>query len=153
MPEYGVWIGITRRCTKPQVTNYVWYGARGISVCDRWRRSFPAFLADMGPRPSPAHQIDRIDNDGHYEPGNCRWATPKENGRNTSKTRLITIGGVTRPFAEWVELSGLSKSTIWTRLNTGWDARLAVTTTPIPRSDRYRGQPRAIEADRRRAGA
>lgn len=80
--EYGTWKAMKRRCTAIRSPDYKWYGARGISVCDRWKNSFPNFLADMGCRPSSKHSIDRIDNEGDYEPGNCKWSTAKEQARN-----------------------------------------------------------------------
>lgn len=80
--EYKTWTGMIQRCENPRASNYRYYGARGIKVCTRWRHSYPRFLADMGRRPSPRHSIDRIDVNGNYEPGNCRWATPKEQQAN-----------------------------------------------------------------------
>ena len=81
-PEYRAWRDMLSRCENPNTRYYELYGGRGISVCDRWRGSFEMFYADMGPRPSPRHSIDRIDNDGDYEPGNCRWATWTEQNAN-----------------------------------------------------------------------
>lgn len=97
--EYIVWRDMIRRCTTDKHNSYRWYGARGISVCTRWQTSFTDFLTDMGRRPSPAHSIDRINNDGNYEPGNCRWATAKEQRANQRKplTRVReAMGGLSR---------------------------------------------------------
>jgi hypothetical protein len=86
--EYQAWMNMKDRCgrsTRRGAHNYV---GRGIAVCDRWSGSFESFLADMGPKPSPVHSLDRIDNDKGYEPGNCRWATRDEQSRNTRRNTL-----------------------------------------------------------------
>ena len=87
-PEYKVWAAMIRRCENEKSRFFYRYGGRGISVCGRWKNSFSNFISDMGRRPSNKHQIDRINNDGNYEPGNCRWATPSENVRNSTNTKL-----------------------------------------------------------------
>jgi hypothetical protein len=89
-PEYITWLAMKQRCYDSKRHNYKHYGERGIIICERWLNSFENFYADMGPRPSPKHSIDRINNDGNYEPVNCRWATQKEqvnNTRNIKKRR------------------------------------------------------------------
>lgn len=82
LPEYPCWSAMRQRCHNWRNVDYHNYGGRGITVCDRWFESFDAFLEDMGPRPSPKHSIERMDNDGNYEPGNCKWATASEQNSN-----------------------------------------------------------------------
>jgi hypothetical protein len=81
-PEYTSYAHMKERCVNPHNNRFYLYGARGIRVCNRWLHSFPNFLADMGRRPSRTYTLDRIDNDGNYEPTNCRWATKSQQRRN-----------------------------------------------------------------------
>lgn len=89
-PEYRIWTSMIQRCINPNVRKYPNYGGRGIKVCDRWRYSYQNFLADIGRRPSSKFSIDRINNDGNYEPGNCHWATAKEQRANQRKRCVLT---------------------------------------------------------------
>lgn len=116
-PENTVWQGMIARCHRPDTPAFATYGGRGIEVCCRWRDSFENFLADMGERPSPKHTIDRIDNDGNYEPGNCRWATRVEQANNKSDNVCITRDGVTKTVAEWCRELGLKPFTVYSRLS------------------------------------
>jgi hypothetical protein len=134
--EYGVWQRMIQRCINPKNRRFDIYGGRGITVCDRWLASFAAFLADMGPRPSSKHSIDRIDNDGHYEPGNCRWATAHEQARNKRNNRLLTHDGKTLCLQGWAEQTKIHSATIATRLDMGWSIEEALTIPSTPRRRR-----------------
>lgn len=125
-PLYAIWARMIRRCENPREAHYACYGGRGIRVCERWRKNVAAFLEDMGPRPSPAHSLDRIDVNGHYEPGNCRWATMREQQRNRRSNRMLTFRGETRCIVEWAELAGISATMLSSRLNRGWDPERAL---------------------------
>ena len=119
-PEYRSWLSMIHRVTKPNDGRYNYYGGRGIRVCSRWIKSFENFYADMGKRPSQKHSIDRINNNGDYEPRNCRWATQKEQCRNMRTNRLIEHNGETRCVAEWAEIKSISYQALLNRLNRGW---------------------------------
>ncbi len=114
-PEYDVWHGMRWRCNNPKSEKYPQYGGRGIKVCARWE-NFRNFVEDMGPRPSLKHSIDRIDNNGNYEPGNCRWATSQEQGENKQNTVKLTIGGVTKALVAWCRETGASYHNVHWRL-------------------------------------
>lgn len=117
--EYRVWQKMLSRCTDTTNRRFKDYGGRGITVCTRWR-SFENFLEDMGQRPSMEHTIDRINNEGNYEPSNCRWATRKEQARNTRRTRLVTFDGVTKPLAQWAEDTSIPYDLFYNRWVMGW---------------------------------
>lgn len=117
-PLFQVWSNMVDRCTNPRCQPWPYYGGRGISVCERWMY-FWYFVADMGERPTPKHTLDRFpDNDGNYEPGNCRWATQKEQMRNRRNTLFVAIEGARYTVAELAEKSGLKPDTIVGRAKT-----------------------------------
>lgn len=130
-PEYAVWRSMKARCYNPKHMGYPHYGGRGIAVCSRWINSFANFIADMGKRPSPEHSIERTDNNGDYTPNNCRWATPKEQGRNQRSNHLIAFRGETHTISEWAEIAGINHKTLRTRINTRkWSIEKALTEPP-----------------------
>lgn len=117
-PEYRVWMKMRSRCNNPNVPAYPRYGGRGVRVCPQWD-DFSVFLADMGGKPSRWHSIDRIDNEKGYEPGNCRWATMKQQQRNRSSNRLVFYDGLTATVSEHCERIGLKATTVHMRLKKG----------------------------------
>jgi hypothetical protein len=123
-----------RRCNNPRHQKYPAYGGRGIRVCDRWG-SFRAFLADVGPRPGPGYTLERIRKNGHYTPGNVRWATQKEQQRNRRTNRTVTIDDRKMTVAEAAERFGVPYSRLIARLDLGWPPERAVS---APRSRRGR---------------
>ena len=120
-PTYNSWINMKARCNNPNTKDYVNYGARGISVCDRWAGSFENFLDDMGERPDGT-TIDRRDNNKGYNPENCRWATTKEQSINKRDSIFIELNGETRHLHEWCEMFNIAPGTAYARLIKGWDA-------------------------------
>ena len=131
-PEYAAWSQMHTRCYNPNTIGYAQYGGRGIVVCDRWH-SFESFLQDMGPKPSSKHSLDRWpDNDGNYQPGNCRWATLSQQARNKSNTWIVVFRGETLPLVEFCERMGLRAATVKQRIKKGWSVDLALTTPVLP---------------------
>lgn len=115
-PLYVAWNGMIRRCYNPKCSGYKNYGGRGIMVCKRWLKSLHDFCSDMGDRPGPEYSLDRINNDGNYEPGNVKWATKKEQSFNTRRTTLATIDGVTKPMIILAKELGLNPDTVRRRV-------------------------------------
>lgn len=130
-PEYLVWKTMRARCENPRDPGFPRYGGRGIKVCSRWS-DYAAFIADMGPRPSPRHSIDRIDNDRGYEPGNCRWATPAEQSRNTSRNIWVEIDGERLVLKDACARVGSDYHLARGRIKAGWDPLRAMTVPPEP---------------------
>lgn len=124
---FRIWSGMISRCEIPSATGYERYGAKGITVCERWRDSFEAFKEDVGECPSDEHSLDRKDNHLGYFKDNCRWATPKRQAYNSSRARLIEFNGVTANVSDWERASGL-KACIGYRLDHGWSVRDAILT-------------------------
>jgi len=122
---YNAWNSMQTRCTNPSAKYFERYGGRNITVCKRWG-TFKEFLADMGEKPK-GKSLDRIDNEGNYEPSNCRWATLQEQAGNQSTSRRYTFLGQTCCISEWARRSGVSRNVLLHRLNKGWPIEKAVT--------------------------
>ena len=118
-PEFEIWMGMHTRCYNAKRKEFKNYGGRGIVICNRWRESFENFLADMGHRPSPNHSIERYDNDGNYEPGNCKWATDTEQSNNRRTNVNVTINGVTKTASQWANEYGVQATTVLLRHRQG----------------------------------
>jgi hypothetical protein len=115
------------RCSNPNDHAYHNYGGRGIQVCERWN-DYAAFLADMGRKPHPKMQIDRIDNSKGYGPDNCEWAICKKNQNNKRSNRRVEFGGRVQTIAQWAEEIGINYRTLNNRINRGWTVERALTT-------------------------
>jgi hypothetical protein len=138
-PEYRAWVRMIQRCENSNGPEFPGYGGRGIRVCARWRDSFEAFREDMGPKPSAGHSLDRFpDQNGDYEPGNCRWATNKQQSRNTRSNRLLTFNGETHCLAEWAAVTGVNSMALRSRLRKGWAVERALTTPVKPYKPRQK---------------
>jgi len=145
LPEYRIWMNMRRRCSDPRNQGFYLYVNRA-TVCVEWEQSFEAFYRDVGSRPSPKHSLDRIDNNGNYEPGNVRWATPKQQARNTSKTRFLTAFGKTKALTEWAEELGIRPQSLKYRLKRGWDVETAVS-RPMSKTEPWIA---SLESNRKR---
>lgn len=128
------------RCSNPAADSYPRYGGRGIRVCDRWQ-SFTAFLSDMGSKPSPSHQIDRIDGDSGYEPTNCRWALPSTQARNRASTVMVTYMGEPMCLKDACLMAGHKYITIHSRMRRGMTFEQAITAPIHTRRRSKRLQP------------
>lgn len=128
--EYKVWQGMQQRCNNDNDHSYCNYGGRGITVCERWLHSFENFLSDMGFKPSSEHSIDRIDNNGNYEPGNCRWATKEEQANNRRNNVMCIYNGKEYTASQLAREYGININTFYSRLSAGMSVYEALN-TPI----------------------
>ncbi len=134
--EYRVWCGMKTRCLNSNDPNYVRYGDRGITICDRWIHSFENFLTDMGKAPSKKHSIERRANAGNYCSDNCYWGTKRDQANNTRSNVLLTFEHQTKTLAEWAREKELPYKCLHQRIKTGWSIKDALTTPPRPRLSR-----------------
>lgn len=135
-PTYETWCKMRRRCNDAKDDHFKFYGARGISVCEQWR-DFLTFLHDMGERPA-GMCLGRINNDGNYEPGNCRWETMRQQANNTRSNRRLELDGEIHTMAEWARKLGLTQGALNMRMKAGWDMRKTLTTPPMNNQFRFR---------------
>lgn len=153
------WNNMIRRCHDPQNNAYHNYGGRGITVCDRWRENFANFYADMGDPPTEKHSLERINNDLGYSPENCRWATPREQSRNTRTNHFLMWNGETKTIVDWSEDSriaalGIDNLLIANRLKLGWNVEESLTTPPtIGKLITFQGETLSMMDWSRRLGA
>ncbi len=126
-PIYKVWTAMKQRCSNPRSNEYYLYGARGITVCERWENSFENFRDDMGPRPV-GFSIERKNNDGNYEPSNCIWASRKTQQKNMRSNKVVCYFGEKMKLLDAFNRSQckLLYETVWTRVNRGWDVERAL---------------------------
>lgn len=129
-PEYAMWATMNSRCHNPKSISYKNYGGCGIRVCDEWigRGGFKRFISDIGHRPVGNYTIERLDNKGNYEPGNCVWATTKQQSRNTSRNRVLEFNGKKQCLADWALELGMSVPTLFNRIvYRKWPIEVALT--------------------------
>lgn len=134
MRIYRIWCNMNSRCYNKKVPNFMNYGGRGIAVCDEWRNDFASFLKwSMENGYKKDLLIDRINNDGNYEPSNCRWTTRQQQNLNRRNNRLVTIDGITKTFSQWADHFGISRSTTLCRVQAGKTDQEALT-TPVTKN-------------------
>lgn len=131
-PIYEAWHSMKGRCYTPTNSRFKHYGGRGIIVCERWKCSFINFLEDMGASYFDGAQMNRIDNNGNYEPSNCKWSDRFEQANNKTNNRRLISMGYNLTLAQWVRKTGLAANTISNRLRRGWSIERALTTAPLP---------------------
>lgn len=125
--EYRVWLNLKSRCLNRNNPDFKNYGAAGISVCRKWEKNFPAFLADMGKCPADKFSIDRINNAKGYYKSNCRWADYYDQANNMKNNIRVTVAGETRTVSQWAREFGLNPSAVYCRRRRGWPiARLFI---------------------------
>lgn len=163
-PEYGIWSSMKARCNNQRTDSYPLCGGRGIKICDRWQRGengltgFECFLADMGQRPSSKHSIERIDNNGNYEPGNCEWASKEKQDRNKRINHWVEYKGQRMILADAIRVSGLPAKLVDNRLRRGWELERALSVSALSYdSDRmimveFRGRKMNLKAAAKEAG-
>lgn len=150
--ERSVWNGMKKRCLDPANDSYKYYGGRGIKICSRWLKSFDDFYSDMGPRPSEKHSIDRINNNGNYEPGNCRWALPFDQNNNKSDNRIIEHDGKRLTAGQWERELGLWDGEVHYRLSLGWSEFKSLSIPSRPKESLGEIKERAKRFKRSRKG-
>ena len=126
--EYRSWVNMIGRCRNSKRPDFSYYGGRGIIVCKQWLTDFETFYADMGPKPSKSHSIERRDNNGSYSPENCYWGTKTQQARNTRSNRFLTFNGITKCLAEWEDKLNLPHGILRKRIKRGWPVERALTT-------------------------
>lgn len=146
-PEYRVWKHIKGRCLTTTDAAYKNYGGRGITICEEWKNDFMKFLNHMGCRPTPHHTIERINNNGNYEPTNCCWALRVDQCANQRKTRRFTAHNMTHTIPQWSKILNIHVQTLWSRINSGKSLNEVFTPKKVPtaiQTINYKGQVKTI---------
>ncbi len=146
--EYGIWSSMKGRCLNDKDKQYRYYGGRGITVCESWIKSFQRFYSDMGPSPGKGYSIERIDNDGNYEPDNCKWATREEQMNNRRSNHFLEYNGERKTTAQWAKETGIPIKIILNRIDAGWTDCKRILTKPKPNIKRlisYNGNTMNVE--------